>query len=103
MHATGTACVARGLKELEARYSDGDIVVLDRLSNEMIPVLKTASGIITEGSDHLDDLKILAMALDIPVITGAAGATKILKTGTSITLDASNGMVYAGHKSAEFN
>lgn len=103
LHATGTACVCCSLRELEARYGEGDIVVLDRLNNDMIPVLKSASGIITESSDHLDDLKILAMALDIPVITGAAGATKILKTGTSITLDATNGMVYAGHKSAEFN
>lgn len=103
LHATGTACVCRSLRELEVRYGEGDIVVLDRLSNDMIPVLKSASGIITESNDHIDDLKILAMALDIPVITGAAGATKILKTGTSITLDGSNGMVYAGHKSAEFN
>ena len=103
LHATGTACVAHSLRELEAHYGEGDIVVLDRLNSDMIPVLKSASGIITESNDHIEDLKILAMALDIPVITGAAGATKILKTGTSITLDASNGMVYAGHKSAEFN
>ena len=103
LHATGTACICRSLRELEARFGDGDIVVLDRLNNDMIPTLKSASGIITESNDHTDDLRILAMALDIPVITGAAGATKILKTGTSITIDASNGMVYAGHKSAEFN
>ena len=50
----------------------------------------------------MDDLNILSMALDIPIITGAAGATKILKTGTSVTMDASNGMVYAGHSKIEF-
>ena len=103
LHSTGTACVAHGKRELEARYGEGDIVVLDRLTNDMIPILKTASGIITEEADHTEDLNILAMALDIPVIIGAAGATKILKTGTSITIDGSNGMVYAGHKTAEFN
>ncbi|MGM9936568.1 MAG: pyruvate kinase [Candidatus Ornithomonoglobus sp.] len=103
VHSTGSACVCRGKRELDAKFNEGDIVVLDRLSRDMIPLLKKASGLIVESKDHLDDLNILAMALDIPVIVGAAGATKILKTGTSITVDASSGMVYAGHKTAEFN
>ncbi len=103
VHATGLACVCRGKRELDAKFNEGDIVVLDRLSRDMIPMLKKASGLIVESRDHLDDLNILAMALDIPVIVGAAGSTKILKTGTSITVDASSGMVYAGHKTAEFN
>ncbi len=102
LHTTGTVCVCRGKKELEAKFNDGEIAVLDRISTDMIGLLKNASGIITEGSDHIKDLNILSMALDIPIITDAAGATKILKTGTSITMDASNGMVYAGHSNIEF-
>lgn len=103
LHATGTACVCRGKKELEAKFDAGDIAVLDRLTRDMIPLLKNATGIILETADHMDDLKILSMALDIPIIVSAAGATKILKTGTSITLDASNGMVCAGHTNVDFN
>lgn len=103
LHATGTACVCRGRKELEGKFNDGDIVVLDRLSRDMIPILKKSKGMIIESSDHLDDLKLLAMAIDVPIIVGAAGATKILKSGTSITVDASNGMVYAGHINVDFN
>lgn len=103
VHSTGSVCVCRGKKELDAKFNEGDIAVLDRLSRDMIPMLKSATGLIVESKEHIDDLKILAMALDIPVIVGAAGATKILKTGTSITVDASSGMVYAGHKTAEFN
>ncbi len=102
LHATGNVCVCRGKREMEAKFHDGDIAVLDRLSTEMISTLKNASGIILEASDHLEDLNILSMALDIPIIVGAAGATKILKSGTSITMDASNGMVYAGHSKIEF-
>lgn len=102
LHATGNVCVCRGKKEMDMKFRDGDIAVIDRLSTDMIPRLKKSSGIITEATDHLEDLNILSMALDIPIIIGAAGATKILKSGTSITMDASNGMVYAGHNKIEF-
>lgn len=97
LHATGTVCVCRGVKELKAKFNDGDVAVLDRFTTDMISILKNASGIIIEDTNHLDDLNILSMAIDIPIIIGAAGATKILKTGTSVTLDASNGMVYVDH------
>ena len=39
---------------------------------------------------------IVGMTLDIPVITGAKGATSILKTGTIVTMDATRGLVYSG-------
>lgn len=103
LHATGTICVCRGKSDLDKRFKGGEIVVLDRLSTDMVGQLKKASGIILEAADHIDDLKILSMALDIPIITNAAGATKILKSGTTITMDASNGMVYAGHSNIDFN
>ncbi len=103
LHATGTVCVCRGRKELESKFNEGDIVVTDRVSRDMIPVLKKAKGMIVEGSDHLDDLKLLSMAIDVPIIVSAAGATKVLKSGTSITVDASSGMVYAGHINVDFN
>lgn len=103
LHSTGNACVCCSKAELDKRFKGGEIVVLDRLSTEMISTLKKASGIILEAADHIEDLKILSMAWDIPIITNAAGATKILKSGTSITMDASNGMVYAGHSNVDFN
>ena len=41
---------------------------------------------------------IVGQALGIPVIVGALGATKILKSGTAVTVDAKRGMVYCGEK-----
>jgi len=35
----------------------------------------------------------VGLALDIPVIVGAKGATNLLKSGTIITLDAETGVV----------
>ena len=42
------------------------------------------------------DTAIVGQALGIPVIVGALGATKILKSGTTVTVDAKRGTVYCG-------
>lgn len=96
LHTTGNVCVARSVEELKQTFKIGDIVVTGNASNEMVPFLKKAGGIICEEKGSENHAAILGMALDIPVITGAEFATKILKTGTVVTLDASRGYVYGG-------
>ena len=54
------------------------------------------SGIISEEVGEANNASVLAVALDIPVIVAAAGATKVLKSGTTITMDAKRGLVYSG-------
>ena len=103
LHSTASVAICRSVMDMAKNFKDGEIAVLERLDNKMIPMLKNARGIIIEASDHMEDLNILSMALDIPIIIGAAGATKILKDGTSITMDASNGLIYAGHSQIEFH
>ena len=39
---------------------------------------------------------IVGIALDIPVITEAKNATRILKSGTFVTMDSEQGLVYSG-------
>ena len=58
--------------------------------------LKGAAGIITETGDRYSHAAIVGMALDIPVIVNAENATKILKSGTFVTMDAEQGLVYSG-------
>ena len=41
------------------------------------------------------------MTLDIPVIVGAVGATKILKSGTAVTVDGKRGLVFTGNVSLD--
>ena len=60
----------------------------------LVSLLRKAAGIICE--DLGDNAAIIGMALDIPVITGAHGATKILKSGTVVTMDGAHGHVYSG-------
>ncbi len=96
LHKTANVCVATDAQMLAKTFEEGDILVTDKVTVEMIPILKKASGIVSEEKGESSNAVILAMALDIPVITEASGATKILKSGTTITIDGGHGLVYSG-------
>lgn len=93
LETTAEICVAISAEELKENFKSGDIVVVKNTSKEMVPYLKKASGIICE--DCGENAAIIGMALDIPVITCASGATKILKSGTVVTMDSAHGHVYS--------
>ena len=97
LKASGNVCVCQGLDDLEQNFRPGDIVVVSQTTNEMMPKLKDAGGIITETGDRYSHAAIVGMALDIPVITSARHATRILKSGAFITVDAEQGTVYSGN------
>ena len=96
INATANVCVATSYEELKKNFCDGDIVVTNNVTKNMIPILKKSSGIISEEVGEANNASVLAVALDIPVIVAAAGATKVLKSGTTITMDAKRGLVYSG-------
>lgn len=95
LSTTARVCVATGEEVFES-FKNGDILVTDVVSAEMISILKHAKGIICEEPGVANNAAVLGMALDIPVITGAKCATKILKSGTTVTLDAKSGKVFGG-------
>lgn len=97
LHATANVCVANDVDNLKTKFKTGDILVTNNVTKDMIPHLKRAAGIICEEKES-ENAVILSMALDIPVIVGAAGATKILKSGTTVTMDAAHGHVYSGNE-----
>ena len=88
-------CVCSDEKEVEKNFNAGDILVIDRTSNDIIRYLRLASGIITEDDGISSHAAVVGLSLDIPVIIGAKNATKILKTGAVVTLDSSKGVVYS--------
>ena len=96
INATANVCVATSYEELKNSFCDGDIVVTNNVTKNMIPILKKSAGIISEEVGEANNASVLAVALDIPVIVAAAGATKVLKSGTTITMDAKRGLVYSG-------
>lgn len=86
-------CVCKSEEEVEAKFQDGDILVVPTTSNILFPQIKKASGLITEQPGSNSHGAIVALAMDIPVIVGAQNATEILKSGSTVVLDAVRGVV----------
>jgi pyruvate kinase len=89
----GSVCVARDEAEAERTFAEGDILVMRQTNNRLLPLVRKASGLILEDSDPNGHGAIAGMSLDIPVIIGAESATRILKSGAVVTLDAARGTV----------
>ena len=96
LKASGNVCVCSNDEDLEKKFRAGDIVVVEQTTNEMVHKLKDAAGIITETGDLYSHAAVVGMTLEIPVITSARNATRILKSGTFVTMDAEQGIVYNG-------
>lgn len=98
-HGIGTkivrsgVCVAKNQKEALDTFQPGNILVMEGTSNEMLDIIRKASGIITSQDGRDSHAAIVGLALDIPVIVGARGCTSILRSGTSIILDSGKGIV----------
>jgi len=86
-------CVVNTEVEARKRFQAGDILVIPKTSNHILDLMKRAAGIVTE-EDGLDShAAIVGLTLDKPVLVGAVGATRILRDGTIVKLDAGAGMV----------
>lgn len=93
---SGHLCVCKTMKEAEENFRDGDILVIPKSSNRLLPILKRARAIVVEEEGVTTPAAIVGLTLDIPVLTGASGATSILKSGTTVTVDPNRGFVYNG-------
>lgn len=94
----GNLCVCNNEQEARMNFKPGDILVIPYTSNEILDIMRKSSGIITEEEKEDSHALIVGLTLDKPTIIGAESATKILTSGTAVTLDASNGVVFNGKK-----
>ena len=94
-NVTAPLCVAHDNDEALKNFVNGNILVIKETNNEILSLLKSASGIITEKGGTDSHAAIVGLALDIPVIIGAENATGILRSGTVVTMNSSKGLVSA--------
>ena len=76
------------------KLTKSDIVVLESISPKYVSLLKDAAGIILDEAGTINDVVLLAKDYKIPCIVGATIASKILKQGESIAMDATYGKIY---------
>jgi pyruvate kinase len=93
--ATGPGRVAQKARDL-GTFSAGEILVVPETSAEFVEVMRIAAGIITEDDNPKGHASVIGAKLNIPVIIGVKGATRLLREGAIITLDAARGLIYSG-------
>ena len=81
------------------KFKKGQVLVTGMTDPDWVPAMKLASAIITDQGGRTAHAAIVSRELGIPCIVGAGNATKIIKTGTDVTVDCSggeHGVVYQG-------
>ncbi len=96
LSTTGILCVISEKKSSVDDIKGGDILVIKKSTDEILHHIKNASAVITEEEECDSQAAIVAKALEIPVITGAANATDILTSGIAVKVDGTKGLVYSG-------
>jgi pyruvate kinase len=99
---SGKARVVGNPKEIN-NFKVGEILVAQTTTAEFIELMRKAAGIITEDDSLTSHGAVIGRRLGIPIILGAKSATKIIREGVIITLDAEKGLVYAGLMNEDSN
>jgi|SRR3989344_585690 len=81
------------LKKLFSEMEEGDILVAETTSPELMPACKKAGAILTNQGGLLSHAAIVSRELNIPCIVGTGNATEILKDGDKVEIDADQGIV----------
>lgn len=94
-NAKGSVCVCRNIAEINQKFKPGMILAVPFTSNEMVPYLRDAAGVIAEEPGTNSHAAIVGLTLNKPVIVGATGALRVLKDGQNISMDCEHGIVQA--------
>jgi len=98
MIASGKTFVMTSMKEAD-RFEDGGVLVAKITDPDWMPIMKRASGIVTDYGGRTSHAAIVSRELGIAAIVGTGDATKTLPDGDIITLscaDGNTGVVYKG-------
>jgi pyruvate,water dikinase len=75
---------------------EGDVLVAEMTTPDFVPAMKRAAAIVTDRGGRTAHAAIVSRELGIPCVVGSENATTVLKDDQVITVDGSNGKVYAG-------
>jgi phosphohistidine swiveling domain-containing protein len=75
------------------RLQPGEILVASMTSPEFIDAIRKAGAIVTDVGGLTSHAAVVARELNIPCIVGTKHATKVLKDGDLVEVDATNGVV----------
>ncbi len=94
----GKVRVIRSIHEAH-NFNEGDVLVTDMTDPDWEPIMKKASGIITNRGGRTCHAAIIAREMGVPAVVGCGNATEVLKDGQEITIscvESEVGKVYEG-------
>ncbi len=81
------------LAKLFSEMGEGDILIAETTSPELMPACKKAGAIVTDQGGLLSHAAIVSRELNIPCIVGTGNATEIFKNGDLVEVDGEKGIV----------
>ena len=95
----GPVKIIKSAKEIK-RMEGGEILVTEMTTPDFVPAMKKAAAIVTDTGGMTSHAAIVSREIGVPCIVGTQEATKILKEGTTVSVDGTHGIVYEGMISA---
>ncbi|MFH1750915.1 MAG: PEP-utilizing enzyme, partial [Candidatus Micrarchaeota archaeon] len=91
-YAKGKVKIIQGAKDLH-KMEKGDILVAYATDPDVVPAMKKAAAIVTEQGGVTCHAAIVSREMGIPCVIGTKIATKVLKDGEMVEVDATRGIV----------
>lgn len=93
--ATGPVRVLASTAE-ESSMRKGEILVTRMTSPDWVPIMRRAAAIVTDSGGMTSHAAIVARELGLPCVVGTHDATRVLSTGTVVTVDGAAGTIAPG-------
>jgi len=93
--AAGPVRIVRKLDQLD-KVGEGDVIVTEMTTPDMVPAMKRASGIVTDEGGMTSHAAIVSRELGVPAVVGAGTATETLSDDQPVTMDGDKGTVTGG-------
>ncbi len=96
--AAAKAQVIKEVGDIDS-FHEGSILITHMTSPDWVPIMKKASGIITDHGGRTSHAAIVSRELGLPAIVGTGNATEVIKNRAPITLscaEGEKGRVYEG-------
>ncbi|EMA55666.1 MULTISPECIES: pyruvate, water dikinase [Halococcus] len=93
--ASGSVRIVGTLDQLD-KVEEGDIIVTEMTTPDMVPAMKRAGGIVTDEGGMTSHAAIVSRELGVPAVVGSQSATGTLEDGQLVTIDGDKGSIREG-------
>jgi pyruvate, water dikinase len=93
--ASGAARILASLADAE-ELKDGDVLITHMTAPDWLPLMRRAAAIVTDSGGMTCHAAIVSRELGIPCVVGTGEATRKLRNGETVSVDATRGVVLEG-------